>query len=1249
MKIAFVYPWFEKFLTNNPELNSGLVDYFLGDFTTPPSLGIPILAGMTPDWVDYEFLDDNSGDPIDYTKQYDLVAINCFTPQATRAFEIADQFRAQGTKVIMGGFFPSFESEACFEHCDSVNIGEGEPTWLTILEDAKNGTLQRIYNGGNKLPADQFPMPDREIFYCKENYTWKEDLIQISRGCPYKCAMCAIPEHMGHKIRLRPVDQVVAELKTLKYENVYLADDSLFFPGSKFETYARELLTAVIPLKKKFFVSSSVKLNCDDALLDLMVEAGVKNFYCTMNVDPISIAALRGDEEAQNHIIDLVERLESRGIRFFGSCAIGRDWDDNTIADRVLDLYTKANIKTSEFFLWTPYPGSEQYLRMKKQGRIFDTVWQHYNGAHVVFHPELMSADELYGQFIKLWNNYYDMIKNESAANLEPSTWENGKEVVGIPLQKKGVRGETVITGIGVLSPIGRTKESILESLKTGRDGLGPITRFDGSLFTLKDVGEVKTFDPLQELTETERLTLSDRYLQMSLVAAREALADAGIAITDTANPDIALVLATCNGGLNSGEEEYRWKHGKSDKPFTEQTNLQAQFYGFGKALAGSLNISGESWIITTACSSTTAAIGLAKTLISRGYYKKVLVGGADALAFSNVAGFDALKGTSDQKTAPFSLPIGLNIGEAAAFWVVQEMESTILEGTAMYGRVAGSATTSDAYHPTTPDPRGDGAYRTIAKALENAGMKIGQMGVINAHGTGTNANDKAEIKGIERLLDNGESVPVVSTKSFFGHCMGSTGILEATANLLAMNEGFIPPTIHFTEPRIETALDFVPNEPRFTSYDSFVSSNYAFGGNNAAAVITQWDRPIEPKEKINQRVVITGAGVVSTIGLGMEQHLNALSCGDRGVRDASHLKIKGTRSDRAAIVPEFTAREVNRRLDFKGKNRISMMATSASFWAFEQAGISPNRKNCDDLGLAMGVCNGPSQMEYMDGVWEGDTPNVDVGCFSNLTTNSVAGWVSNLLMLKGENITLCPGPHGGMQAIAYAFDAIAQGTAVAMVAGGADEIDPQTLYNYDLIGYTLPDEVLDSFAIRDQFRKEKLLGEGSAVLLVEPESQAKERGAAILGEILGYGLSCDAVGFLDDGLNPEQLARAVKTALSRAECSADQIDLVVWAPQGNIQDRKILSALELALGKETFDAVQLVADSTHTGFSESTSSVSALAAVLASCAEKRAIWPQRYNDESLDNRIAPEQVKLVLTVGSSDVGANFALIVRVE
>ena len=1246
MKITFVYPRFEKFLRSVPELDAGLIDYFLGDYTTPPSLGIPLLAALTPPEFDIELIDDNSGQPVDFAADTDLVAINCFTPQATRAFEIADGFRARGKKVIMGGIFPSTMPDECLKHADSVNVGEGEPSWPKILADLKAGTLKRRYDGGCSMDAAKIPAAKREIFYRNDHYDWDEDLIQVMRGCLYNCPMCPLPQQMGDRIRFRPIENVVAELRTLKHENVYLADDMLFFPHRHVREYSKKLFEALAPLGKKYFVNSTMGLNMEPAFLDVAARAGVKNFYCTMNVEPVSIRALQGGKRERQILIDLVKATQDRDIRFFASVGMGRDWDDLSFVDRTLELFAAADIHTAEFFIFTPFPGAPHWDRMLAQKRIFDFQWSHYNGSHVVATPQNMTADQLREQFIRLWREFFQMQKNRHAASLEPSTWQNGIQVLGKPLQRQGTRDEAAVTGIGLFSPIGNDAAAVTDALRHGRHGLAPATRFDASHFRTNLFGEIKKFNAADWLTPAELVEYEDPYLRYAIAAARQALQDANL---PPANGEIrrhiAIVLGTCNGGLASAEAEYAWKHGRSSRPFDEVMNLQAQLYGFGKALASALKIGGETWVVTTACSSTTVALGLAQTLINRGYYDTVLVGGSDALCVANVAGFDAIKATSTGRMSPFSTPPGLNIGEAACFWVVEDLEKAILRQARCRGRLLGHATTSDAYHPTTPDPRGLGVARTLANALADSGLTVADLGCVNAHGTGTEANDKAECKGIAKFLGE-HNLPVVSTKSFFGHCMGVTGILEATSQLLAMNENFIPPTLNFSEPRPGCTLDYVPNVAREKKYDAFISANYAFGGNNAAVTISKWDAVAPVREKKNGRVVITGVGAVTSLGLGVPATLAQLRRGTVGLSPVTNFPLAGRTSRLAGQVAGFSAAQVDRRLDFSVLNPISKFAVSAGRLALENAGLKITPANGDDVGVAMGVCNGSSEMGHMDSVFTSENYAANIPSFSNITANSTAGWVSTQLYLKGVNASLSAGPHAGLQSLAYAFDALAEKRARIMLAGAADEVYGQTFYNYDGMGFLFAGAEENDYRLRLESDKRKVLGEGEAMLVMETAESATARGAKIFAEVLGYGMSMDAEGFLASNLGTAGLKHAVELALSRAGIAPEKIGLLVWAPQGNRQDEKVLKVGAEIFGGR-FAQLPLVTTTFNTGYIESASILVSLASALAALDAGTELWPQRTGRPELDHRPLVAPPEFILALASTDFGYNFAAVLR--
>jgi 3-oxoacyl-[acyl-carrier-protein] synthase II len=705
------------------------------------------------------------------------------------------------------------------------------------------------------------------------------------------------------------------------------------------------------------------------------------------------------------------------------------------------------------------------------------------------------------------------------------------------------------------------------------------------------------------------------------------------------------MVLGTCNGGLLSAEEEYKWLHNKGEKIFDEKMNLQARYYGMGKALSRALGVGGETWIVTTACSSTTGAIGLAASLITSGLYATVIVGGADTLCVANMSGFNGLKATSSGLTAPFSLPYGLNIGEGAAFWVIENMEQAMLRHAVMLGKIAGYNLSSDAYHPTSPDPRGEGVCKTLSAALYDSGLTLSEIGCINAHGTGTEANDRAESRGIARF-SGATPIPVTSTKSFFGHCMGSTGMLEATCNLFAMNAGFVPPTLNFSQPRPGCTLDYVPNSARPKNYSAFISANYAFGGNNAAAVIAKWDMPIKRPKRPRQRVVVTGAGIVTSLGLGTGPALDALRGGAIGLSETGRLGLKSMRSKKAGLAPAFKASDIDRRLDFTGMNLLSMYATAASRLALFDADLRVGPKNADAVGICMGVCNGPPESDHMNSVFAHADFPADINNFANITANSTAGWVSNALCLKGVNMTLANGPHAGLLSIAYAYNSLSEDRAQAILAAGADEVYPQMYYNYDLIGFLHRGEEEDRYGCNFTYAKRKVIGEGAASLVVETLASAQNRKAPLLAEVLGYGMSMDALEFSAPSLSVEGLRRACETALARSNLAWPDIGCVVWAPQGNTQDGKVLSVLQSGLG-DKFPFVPCVTTTFNTGYIETASILVSIACALESLKNAFGLWPQMTGVPSIDSRNLTAVPEYLLALAGTDLGYNYAQIFR--
>jgi 3-oxoacyl-[acyl-carrier-protein] synthase II len=392
--------------------------------------------------------------------------------------------------------------------------------------------------------------------------------------------------------------------------------------------------------------------------------------------------------------------------------------------------------------------------------------------------------------------------------------------------------------------------------------------------------------------------------------------------------------------------------------------------------------------------------------------------------------------------------------------------------------------------------------------------------------------------------------------------------------------------------------------------------------------------------------VVITGAGTVTSLGLGVQTTLEQLRRGAVGTVPVTNFPLKGQRSRMLGQVPEFTAAQVDRRLDFSVLNPISRFAVAAGRLALEHAGLKITAANGDDAGVIMGACNGPSEMGHMDSVFTSDSFAANITSFSNITANSTAGWVSSQLYLKGVNATLSAGPHAGLQSLAYAYNALAEGRARVLLAGAADEVYAQTFYNYDGIGFLFAGAEESDYRLRLDSDKRKVLGEGAAMLAMETAGAANSRGARILAEVLGYGMGMDAEGFVAPNLGTEGLKHAVNTALARARISAEDIGLIVWAPQGNRQDSKVLEVCRELWGEPSAQR-PLVTTTFNTGYIESASILVSLAAALTALDSGNDLWPQRTGVPELDQRAAPEPPEYLLALAGTDFGYNFAAVLR--
>ncbi len=408
MRLRLVYPKFKKFLEDHASLRAELADHVIGDYTMPPSLALPIIAALTPDTVDVALTDDNISS-IDFDEHPDLAVISCFTPQAQRAYEIADEFRRRKTPVIMGGIHPSAAPDEALLHADSVCVGEVELVWADILADAAKGALKKQYEAASYYNLSGSPIPKRAIF-SPDNYRWKAHLVQVMRGCPAPCAGCPVPYMGGTLFRLRPVEHILADIASMPYREFYFTDDTVMLPGKKPTKFLLSIMerTADIP-GIKIFLASTMMMMADPEFYRKLKRGGVASIYTVFGFDRISQTLFARDcpREQWTAAIDLVRMIEDSGIHFFGSFGIGFDNQDPSAVERILAFTREAGIDLAEFYIPTPFPGTKFGAQIVLENRLLHRNYSLWNHANVVFKPKHFTESELLDSFFFVWREFF--------------------------------------------------------------------------------------------------------------------------------------------------------------------------------------------------------------------------------------------------------------------------------------------------------------------------------------------------------------------------------------------------------------------------------------------------------------------------------------------------------------------------------------------------------------------------------------------------------------------------------------------------------------------------------------------------------------------------------------------------------------------------------------------------------------------------------------------------------------------------
>ncbi len=398
-----------------------------------------------------------------------------------------------------------------------------------------------------------------------------------------------------------------------------------------------------------------------------------------------------------------------------------------------------------------------------------------------------------------------------------------------------------VLTGAGTLNPLGHDVRHTFAALRQGHCAIGPLTCRDVERLTVQIGAEIKGFDPQAQFSRAQ-LTGLDRFSQIALIAAREAVAQAGLVLSDEARLRAGVILGTAGGGNMTVDDNYRSVYEEGKNRVHPLVVPRLMHNAATAHLSMEFGLMGPGLTVSTACASANHAMGQALQVLRAGQADVMVTGGSEAmLCFGGIKAWEGLRVMSRDTCRPFSRDrSGMVQGEGGAVFVFETLDHATARGAEILAEVAGFGMSSDAGDIVMPDR--DGPVRAMQAALADAGLAPGAVDYVNAHGTGTAANDRIEAQALRVVMgDHLDRLPVSSTKSMHGHLIGGTSAVELLAGLMAIRDGVIAPTMNFSEPDPEIMLDVVPNEARAGKVDVVMSNAFAFGGLNAVLILKRF------------------------------------------------------------------------------------------------------------------------------------------------------------------------------------------------------------------------------------------------------------------------------------------------------------------------------------------------------------------------------------------------------------------------
>lgn len=723
-----------------------------------------------------------------------------------------------------------------------------------------------------------------------------------------------------------------------------------------------------------------------------------------------------------------------------------------------------------------------------------------------------------------------------------------------------------VVTGIGVIAPVGLDPKQFWESVSNGISGLRKVQSLDTTGYGSNYGGEVQgfNFDSVKDLEPPS----TDRAISFALAAGRQAIQLSGLSLEEVEHNRFGVILGTCMGGMRQGEEWHRQLLTKGHAETDHNLLLAYQFYAPTDAVSAAFKLYGPKTTISTACAAGANAIGYAADMIRFNRADYMLAGGTEELAYMAYGGFSSLQSLAEKPCRPYANHrSGLTLGEGAGIVVLERLDKALARGAKIYAEIMGYGLSIDGYHPTAPHPEGKGAARAVRMALNESGLEPSAVQYINGHGTGTPKNDIAETNAIKAAFgEQAYQIPVSSTKSMLGHSLGAAGAIEGITTILAVENQFVPPTASYDEADPELDLDYVPNKGRPAKIDTAISNSFAFGGNNCVVAYGRYTgQPKYGPDTEFKRVVVTGIGMISSAGLGKEAFWEAISTGQSCIRPITSFDASAYSCQVAGDIPAFDAKQFLSPKDMRRMDLSTKYALITSKLALQDAKLEVTDENRERVGIIAGTGNGPAEAatQFHRPLIEEGPAGANPAIFPNTVFNAAPGQVAIHLQLNGVTSTLTAERASSAHALAYAFDLLRRGLNDAVLCPAMEEFHEVNLAG--VTGLKLASETPRPF---DSQRNGYTPSGGAITLVLETLDSAQARGAHIYGEILSYGMSSDGVPTGGHDISGVQVGRAIQNALDEAGIQPQELDYICASANGDrASDLSEARGISAALG----------------------------------------------------------------------------------